>query len=73
MLRGLVNGASRSADTIATLPEGMRPAEQRLFTVHAAGGTGRVDVLTTGAVMWQGGTGNSYIQLDGIQFQAELI
>ena len=73
MLRGLVNGASRSADTIATLPEGMRPAEQRLFTVHAAGGTGRVDALTTGAVMWQGGTGNSYIQLDGIQFQAELI
>lgn len=69
-LRGLTTGASRTADTIFTLPVGMRPLEQHVFKSHSSGSHGRLDVEAGGAVKAQD-AGTGFRALDGIHFYAE--
>lgn len=68
-LRGLVARFSGSSAIIATLPSGVRPAYQCLFSVHTSAGAGndRVDITTGGAITLVAG-GVSYVQLDGLVF-----
>lgn len=57
-LRGLVKRTSGTGTTICTLPEGYRPAAQRLYGVYGDAGAGRIDITTAGAVLYtSGGTG----------------
>lgn len=63
---------------IQTLPPGYRPAERSLFISHVSGKFGRVDVLPTGDVTFEGtvdsGTwadAKDWVTLDGITFRCE--
>lgn len=71
-LRGLIttNGPYQLGQVIFTLPTGFRPVATELFSVHASGGTGRIDVDNSGQVIYQSGT-PQYIQLDGLSFSAD--
>ena len=67
-LRGLVKNGSGE---IFVLPVGYRPAYQLIFSVVADNAFGRVDITTTGVVLFAIGS-NAYVSLDGISFRAEL-
>lgn len=73
-LQGLVTkaGAPVGGDVIGTLPTGFRPSGQLVFVVEATGLHGRVDVNSSGSIIWQaGGTvGTTYTSLSGITFIA---
>lgn len=56
MLRGFVQSGSLGT-TVATLPSGYRPKEQRIFTTHSSGVVGRIDVFPDGRVVYQSGLG----------------
>ncbi len=53
-LRALVKRSSGVNNTIFTLPTGFRPPHVHLFSVAASGGVGRIDVETSGNVVWGG-------------------
>ena len=66
-LKGLVkNGTVPS--TIFTLPVGYRNGSTQIFTVFGNGLIARVDVMSTGAVYFNGGS-NLWVNLDGISFR----
>ncbi len=76
-VRGLVSkdGTPVQGDVIATLPPGYRPAARSLFVVGSGGSSvgevyGRIDVLTSGALLWWAGGGveSDYIGLETISF-----
>jgi hypothetical protein len=66
-MRGLAKSGS---GTVFTLPAGFRPGSQEIFACDAASNThARVDVDTSGNVIYQGGgTGATYLSLSGISF-----
>lgn len=73
-LKGLVRAGGLSADLIATLPEGYRPAGKLMFSIPGANNTtgSRIDVDPNGEVKFTAGSSNSssHVSLSGIQFPA---
>lgn len=72
-LRGLVKRSSGTETTMFTLPTGYRPTVGRLFTAAASGGVARVDVQTSGNVVYQYTQAGSvtitdWLSLNGIGF-----
>lgn len=70
MLKGLIKSGTTTADTlIGYLPVGYRPTYRLIFQNLSGGtaGSGRVDILPTGAIQIEGGI-NSFFSLDGINF-----
>lgn len=71
-LKGLLLAGTTSVNTIlTTLPVGMRPKERILMTSVSGDAHIRLDILTTGEIIIQGGTVNVWISLDGISFVGE--
>lgn len=80
-LRGLVTkiaGTPTAAEVIAVLPPGYRPTERGVFAASSGVGTpgnayGRVDVLTTGEVLWgAGGDGEiDFTSLETVSFWSD--
>jgi hypothetical protein len=76
VLQGFVtkSGTPAAGNTIATLPEGFRPAEALHFavTTGAADAFGKVEVQADGDIVWNtGATGETdYTSLSGIAFVA---
>ncbi len=66
-LKGLVARTSGAGTLIGTLPAGFRPVAQCLFSIVTNTGAGRVDITTSGQVVWNSG-GVDYVQLDGLVF-----
>ena len=69
-LRGLVERFSGVETSIAVLPQGYRPKNNTLFVVVTNVGIGRVDVQSTGNVLYVFG-GVGFISFDGISFDTE--
>jgi len=71
VLRGLVkSGSTTAGNTIINLPQGFRPKERLLFTTTANNAYSRIDVLPTGAVIFQTGS-NAWLALESVTFKAE--
>lgn len=70
-IEGLVKNGAAPPSTIFILPVGYRPGNALLFTVTANGLLARVDITTTGNVLWNGGGTNAYLSLAGITFKQE--
>jgi parallel beta-helix repeat protein len=70
-LRGMVLlGASGVGNPIFTLPVGMRPRNDEMFTVLANSALGRCDITSSGNVVATAGTNNQWFNLSGISFAA---
>jgi hypothetical protein len=55
--------------TLATLPQGYRPAKRMIFSANNHDGSARVDVLPDGRILWiAGGKNHGWISLSGISF-----
>jgi len=68
MLKGMVKaGTSSGENNIITLPAGYRPCERMLFYNSSWSNSGRVDIDTSGNVMFERGH-NGWFSLDGINF-----
>jgi hypothetical protein len=70
-----ITGIVKSGTTgvgIFTLPVGFRPVAQVDFQTVSAGVEGRVSVDTNGIVYAEGGS-NTYLYLDGVQFDTETV
>lgn len=65
-LYGLV--ASGIAGTIYTMPPNLSPPENQMFITMTNTGPVRIDVLSSGAVVINGGGGNVYMSLAGIRW-----
>lgn len=71
-LKGLLLAGTTTVNTVlTTLPVGHRPKERLLVTSVSGDAHTRLDILTTGEVILQGGTVNVWMSLDGINFIAE--
>lgn len=67
-LAGLANRPSGTTATIATLPEGYRPRERKMFAVESNSAFGRVDVLADGTVSLVIGVAANWVSLENISF-----
>jgi hypothetical protein len=75
-LRGLITrntATAPAASTAGTMPSGARPISNLLFEQNISGGSSRVDVLNTGAVIHQEAalTVGGWMSLDGIQYDID--
>ena len=72
ILKGLLNGASKTSDIPFVLPAGYRPSGRKLFpaTSGEPWTVSRIDVDTSGNV-YANRTGNTWVGLDGVSFYAE--
>jgi hypothetical protein len=69
-VKGTVSGASKTANTIFTLPSGYRPTGgTRMFACVGNGGLAIVEVTTAGAVTFSAGSASSYLTLDPVHFR----
>lgn len=69
-LRGMVRSGTQNA-AIFTLPVGYRPSYRQLLKGTSADVHCRVDVLTTGEILWITGGNNGWVSLDGMILRAE--
>lgn len=72
ILKGLLNGGSKTNDISFVLPAGYRPASRKLFpaTSGEPWTVSRIDVDSSGNV-YSNRTGNTWVGLDGVSFYAE--
>ncbi len=68
-LRGLLHFGT-VASPVFVLPPGYRPAYRELQVNKTSSGFGRVDIWSTGEVVFQEGSGTTWQTLDGITFRA---
>lgn len=72
-LRGLIKGGTTSTN-IFVLPAGYRPLKRLVMSTLSNSTTdvaSRLDVFADGSVQALGGSGNTYLTLEGISFKAE--
>ena len=72
-LKGLISSGAAQA-YIFTLPVGFRPSQRLMRTVHANGGSARMDIESGGGISIQAyasGSNNSFVSLAPTQFVAE--
>ena len=70
----IISGLVRSGSwgLIAQLPTECRPAKRLIFNLNNHANTARVDVTTSGQVIWvTGGRSHGWLSLSGIQFMTE--
>lgn len=71
-LKGLITGGSKTyGSTITTLPAGYRPASRILTTTYCSASYCRIDITSTGAVLYMGTTSQTTVSLDNITFYAD--
>jgi len=72
ILKGLLNGGSKTNDISFVLPAGYRPASRKLFpaTSGEPWTVSRIDIDSSGNV-YPSRTGNTWVGLDGVSFYAE--
>lgn len=72
ILKGLLNGGSKTSDVSFVLPAGYRPSARKLFpaTSGEPWTVSRVDIDTSGNV-YATRTGNTWVGIDGVSFYAE--
>jgi hypothetical protein len=66
----IMSGTMTAGLTIATLPSGFHPAARLLFQTYANGASARVDVDTSGNIIYESGS-NAWFSLDGLTFYAD--
>lgn len=67
-LQGIINRGSTTENIIALLPIQFRPDSYLIFGCLSSAGIARVDVLSSGEVLYNSGISISWLSLDGISF-----